>query len=307
MSLPGAVPQDAGTVPVRVQVIDMEPFALDLVVPTYLPVKDLTQRVARDAGLGAYWEDGTRRTFWLRARGRVLHEDEKLGDLGIVPHELLHLLPQPPAGSGVQERPPEYPKTHDYAAGGTLNMVNGLLVLFVWVLAWSQAWSFTHTPLVSLLPAAGLGLLSTSFARHMLGGAGSAMRVPVAGALLFLPLLGITAAITIVVGGVPLLNMGLALSTAFVAGLFGVMLGWLAWYGAVEPLPKVTVAHVIAQEQAAIFQCGICGQDVMPDVRSDCRFACGRVFHQGCIAARESVSNMDGCAVCGYNPANAAR
>ena len=56
-------PRDAGTVPVRVQVIDLETNALDMVVPTYLPASDLTQRVARDAGLGAYWEDGTRRHF----------------------------------------------------------------------------------------------------------------------------------------------------------------------------------------------------------------------------------------------------
>src|SRR5688572_11896464 len=104
-----AMPQDAQSVPVRVQVIDLEPFALDMVVPTYLPARDLTQRVARDAGLGAYWPDGTRRMFYLRARGRLLAEDERLQDLGVVAYELLHLLPQPPEGSGLEERPPEYP------------------------------------------------------------------------------------------------------------------------------------------------------------------------------------------------------
>ena len=71
-------PRDAGTVPVHVQVIDLEPFALDMVVPTFIPVSDLTQRVARDAGLGAFWEDGTRRHFYLRARGRLLQDHEKL-------------------------------------------------------------------------------------------------------------------------------------------------------------------------------------------------------------------------------------
>src|SRR5689334_10487542 len=94
-AFPPLAPQDAGTVPVRVQVIDLEPFALDMVVPTYLPAKDLTQRVARDAGLGAYWPDGTRRLFYLRARGRLLGEEEKLQDLGVIPYELLHLLPEP--------------------------------------------------------------------------------------------------------------------------------------------------------------------------------------------------------------------
>lgn len=302
MSFPGAVPQDAATVPVRVQVIDMDPFALDLVIPSYLAVKDLTQRMARDAGLGAYWEDGSRRIFYLRARGRVLHEDEKLQDLGIVPYELLHLLPQPPVGSGVQERPPEYPPTTDYTAGGNLNMLGGLMLMLGWVGAWAYAWGMSHGPLHSLLPAAALGLLCTSFARHMLGGVGSSMRVPVVGALLYVPLMGISAALAVLTGDVAAIDMGVAVAMAFVAGMFGVMLSWLAWYGAVEPLPKVTVAHVMQAEQQAVYPCGICGLDVYPDVRSDCRYACGRVFHKGCISARESVSNIQGCAVCGYNP-----
>src|SRR5690606_8320968 len=64
-SMSVAAPQ-AGTVQLHVQVLDVEPFSLDVELPTYLPARDLTQRVARDAGLGAYWEDGTRRRFWLR-------------------------------------------------------------------------------------------------------------------------------------------------------------------------------------------------------------------------------------------------
>ena len=36
------------TVTLRVQVIDMRSFTLDLQVPTYLPAQDLTQRIARD-------------------------------------------------------------------------------------------------------------------------------------------------------------------------------------------------------------------------------------------------------------------
>lgn len=98
-------PRDAGTVPVRVQVIDPQPRVVDLVVPTYLKADDLTQRIARDAGLGAWWDDGTRRRFWLRARGRVLLGEERLADVGVVPYELLHLLPEPPPGAPVVERP----------------------------------------------------------------------------------------------------------------------------------------------------------------------------------------------------------
>ena len=51
---------DSQVVTVRVQVVDMQPFTLDLQVPTYLPARDLTQRIARDAGLNAYWTDGRR-------------------------------------------------------------------------------------------------------------------------------------------------------------------------------------------------------------------------------------------------------
>ena len=54
-----SIDPDSQTVTVRVQVIDMESFTLDLRVPNYLPARDLTQRIARDAGLEAHWADGT--------------------------------------------------------------------------------------------------------------------------------------------------------------------------------------------------------------------------------------------------------
>ena len=135
--------QGAATVPIRLQVIDMEPFALDLEVPAYLAVGDLTHRLATDAGLAPHWEDGTRRTFFLRARGRVLQPEEKLQDLGIVPFELLHLLPQPPVGSGVQERPPEYPELAGYAAGGKLQLLGGFVQLLFWFFLWAFAISLS--------------------------------------------------------------------------------------------------------------------------------------------------------------------
>ena len=34
-------------------------------------------------------------------------------------------------------------------------------------------------------------------------------------------------------------------------------------------------------------------------VAAACRQACGRVFHRGCLAAREAVATAAGCAVCG--------
>lgn len=303
MSFPQAGPQDAGTVPVRVQVIDMEPFALDLVVPTYLSAGDLTQRVARDAGLGAYWPDGTRRLFWLRARGRVLQDHERLDDLGIVPHELLHLLPQPPQGAGVEERPPEYPETKGYAAAGNLNAAGGLALILVWTIGWALALMVSTNPLVGALPAAALALLCTSFARHLLGGEGSSIRVPVVGLLVFLPMFLLVGAPALLLGGVDPMALAVALLPGFVVGLFGVLLGWLAWYGAVEKLPERVEAHIKAEEAQAVYNCGICGLPVTPDVRADCKFQCGQVFHSGCYAARMSVSQPGGgCPVCGFQP-----
>ena len=120
---------DVQTVQVRVQVIDMRSFTLDLVLPTYLPARDLTQRVARDAGLDAFWPDGKRRLYWLRARGRLMTEEERLSDMGVVPGELIHLLPEPPAGSPVMEQTPDYPETRGYAASGTLALVSSLTMV----------------------------------------------------------------------------------------------------------------------------------------------------------------------------------
>ena len=91
---------DAQTVSVRVQVVDMQPFLLDLQVPNYLPARDLTQRIARDAGLDAYWDDGRRRLYWIWARGRLIHEDETLADLGVINRELVLLAPRTTGGSG---------------------------------------------------------------------------------------------------------------------------------------------------------------------------------------------------------------
>lgn len=304
MSMPSLMPQDAQTVQVRVQVIDMEPFALDLQVPTYLPARDLTQRVARDAGLGAYWDDGTRRLFWLRARGRLLGDEERLQDLGVVQNELLHLLPQPPAGSGVAERNPEYPLNRGYMGAGWLNVVGGLLLLLAWTGLWAAALTVSLRVVTGLFPSLGLALMATSFARHLWGGKGSAIRVPVTGLLVFFSFLTFALVPVALITEAGAASLAYAFAPAAIGGLFGVMFGWLAWYGAVEPLPKAQIAQVKAVQDAAaaVVPCSICGQGVTPDVRADCMFACGRVFHVGCYRARQSVTRADGCAVCGYRP-----
>jgi hypothetical protein len=299
----GAGPSDAKTVPVRVQVIDLEPFALDIVIPTYTSAADLTQRIARDAGLGAYWDDGTRRNYFLRARGRLLGEDERLEDLGIVPHELLHLLPQPPEGSAVEERKPDYPITQGYSAAGWLNVVGGLLTLLAWTTAWALALSVRPTMITGILPSIGLALLATSFTRHVWGGAGSSIRIPLTAIPIYGALAIIAALPALFVGAAPI-EIAIAVGPALVVGLIGVMMGWLAWYGAVEPLPKPTVQQVATEQEAvATYPCGICGGPVTPDVRADCKFNCGQVFHVGCYSARQALADIEGCAVCGYRPA----
>jgi hypothetical protein len=295
-------PQDAGTVSVRVQVIDLEPFALDMVVPTYLPTKDLTTRVARDAGLGAFWPDGTRRSFYLRARGRLLGDEEKLQDLGIVPNELLHLLPEPPPGSAVEERPPEYPPSKGYTAAGNLNVVSGLTLVLAWTIAWSAALSVSPTVWMGLLPGTGLALFTTSFARHLWGGAGSRFRIPLTGALVYFPLV-LLATTGPILSGIAPRDLIIALAPAGIGGFLGIVLAWLAWAGAVEPLPKITAKQVQDAVAAMTWSCGICGGVVTQDNKADCQFACGRVFHAGCYKARQALSAEGGCSVCGYKPA----
>jgi hypothetical protein len=295
-------PKEAGTVPVQVQVIDLQPFKLDMVVPDYLPARDLTQRVARDAGLGAFWEDGTRRKYYLRARGRLLQDEEKLKDLGVVPYELVHLLPQPPAGSGLEERPPEYPANKGYAGAGNLNVFGSLLVMLGWTGAWAVALSAKATVLLGLVPGVALSLLVTSFARHLWGGVGSQIRIPVTGLFVFISLLVLAGLFAWPLGAEPT-ALAVALGAALIGGGMGVLLGWLAWYGAVEPLPKVTQADVKVGEAMVTWPCGICGGPVTAEVKADCVYRCGRVFHQGCYQAKVALSDGQSCAVCGFRPA----
>jgi len=302
MSVGAYQPKEAGTVPVHVQVIDLQPFSLDMTVPTYLPARDLTQRVARDAGLGGYWDDGTRRTYYLRARGRLLGEEEKLDQLGVIPYELVHLLPQPPEGSGLVERPPEYPANLGYAGAGNITMAVSLLVVTGWTILWAVALSHEPSVVVGVFPGIALSLLSTAFARHLWGGVGSRIRIPITGLVVFMSLLALAGLAAVPLGAEPLSSLGVALATALIGGAMGVLLGWLAWFGAVEPLPKVTQKEVREGEAKVTWPCGICGGPVTPDVKADCRFQCGRVFHVGCYNAKAALGDPTTCAVCGFSP-----
>jgi uncharacterized ubiquitin-like protein YukD len=292
---------EQNVVQLRVQVIDLKSFTLDLQVPTYLPARDLTQRVARDAGLDSHWDDGRRRLYWLRARGRLMGEDEKLSDLGVINGELVYLLPEPPAGSGVIEQPPDYPITHDYAGAGMLTLLGAVLLMLLWAVGWGVALAHDRSLLVVTLPGLAMGLFCTSLARHAWGGRGNQLRI--AATALFLQLM-----VTIIAFLSPVIFSGAEVLTVYqesvpglILGMLGVLMGWLAWWGAVEPLPPRQVQQVEQAPQAvAMVPCGVCGQGVDPKVRVECVHACGQYFHAGCYKAKTSVYRGDQgkCAVC---------
>lgn len=289
------------TVRVRVQVIDLRAFALDLRVPTYLPAKDLTQRIARDAGLEAFWADGRRRLYWLRARGRLLHDQETLAQLGVVDGELVYLLPEPPAGSGVVEQAPDYPATRGYTGRGGIALVGGLLAVFGFAALWGVALSADRHWATVTVPGFGLGVLCATFARHAWGGRSTNPGIAVTAVALVALAFALALAVPLGVTPEPVASLvGTALPGLF-SGLGGVLAGWIAWWGAVEPLPA-RVAAVVDEapvEEAAV-ACAICGGQVDATVRTDCPYACGRSFHSGCYKTRLAVFTGDAsrCAVC---------
>ena len=292
---------DSQTVTVRVQVVDMQPFTLDLQVPTYLPARDLTQRIARDAGLDAYWSGGRRRLYWLRARGRLLEDGETLSELSVIDGELIYLLPEPPAGSGVMERPPAYPENRGYRATGLMALIMRLSVAMVWSVAWGVALSFETSRWVLIFPALGLGLLTTGFARHAWNeGQANRTRVPLTAMATALPCAGLALTVASVFS---VADVGVAqIMAAILFVLLGILMGWLAWWGAVEPLPEESVAdNALVEGSEAVVTCGICGQDVAPEHRVECPAKCGRFFHVGCQSHWIAVhSGKDGVVcVCG--------
>lgn len=291
------------TVTVRVQVIDLKSFTLDLQVPNYLPARDLTQRIARDAGLEAHWSDGRRRLYWLRARGRLVEDDETLGSLGVIDGELVYLLPEPPAGSGVVEQQPDYPENRGYPAQGTVRLILTMSVLLVWAVGWGMALAELRNNWTVLIPGMALGLMCTSFARHAWGGRGNAPRVVITAAASLLPLLMLAVALAVGIGGEQFAEVFKSVIPGLIMGMVGVMCGWLAWWGAVEPLaPLQEVGEQAGEGEAeAVVPCGICGQVVKAEVRAECAYRCGRYFHTGCLRARQSVYTGDPtqCAVCG--------
>jgi uncharacterized ubiquitin-like protein YukD len=291
----------------RVQVIDVRSFSLDLQISTYLPGKDVSQRLAQDAGLDAYWPDKSRRRYWLRARGRVVGDDEKLSDLGVTDGELVYLLPQPPPQSGVYEPSPEYPVVRGYAGGGYLVLFGSFAGSTAWAFAWGVAIFHDRSMPTVLLPGFAMGLLCTTLARHLWRGLGSRVRIP-ATALALQIMLSSFALLTPVLWQVWMQDIEvdprmLTASTlpGIIAGMLGVLTGWLAWWGAVEPLPPVEFRPPEEVKVVGAVNCGICARPVDVSVRSECVHGCGQVFHTGCYQAKKAIYRGEGgqCVVCG--------
>lgn len=293
-------------VTVRVQVIDLKSFTLDLQVPTYLPARDLTQRIARDAGLEAHGGDGKRRIYYLRARGRLLEDNESLEDLGVVNGELVYLLPQPPPGSGVVEQPPDYPITHDYAGAGGWMLFGSLCGVVVWAVGWGVALTDSRGWVITTLPGFALGLLCASLARHAWGGAANRVRVAATALFLAIAIIFVAFLTPVIVNDAEFLDVYSSAIPGFVLGVGGVFVGWLAWWGAVEPLPARAKQAVEAEAaEVAVVPCAICVQPVLAQVRHECAHGCGRVFHAGCHRAKTSTYRGDPnkCATCGVRVA----
>ena len=292
---------DAQTIQVRVQVVDVQPSTLDLVLPAFLPVSDLTQRIARDAGLDSFTEDGRRRAFWLRARGRVMEDQETLADLQIVAFETLHLLPEPPHGTGVVEQ--KGARAEFREEEGNVRLGLALFWPLLWALLWGLVLTVERQWYATLIPGLTLGMLCVSMARRVVSFPGRDLK-----------LLGVSlglCGILVPLSLVPAIYLGHGAGTVlgeaspgFVAAILGSVIGWIAWWSPVEALPSSMGASeatgAVAVDESGVV-CGLCGGDVAPGVRLACPCGSGVQFHRGCFNARRSVAQSDGavCAFCG--------
>jgi uncharacterized ubiquitin-like protein YukD len=273
---------EQNTVSLRVQVIDMEPKMLDLRLPKFLKASDLSQRIAREAGLQAYWSDRTRKSYELRARGRLLSPNETLLDLGVVDNELLYILPQIRPGTPLQEQQPEYPAESTSAA--TLLV---LITLLVSIMFFSINWGFSLVVEAEwstlCLPAMGVGVLCSSFSRHAWGGRAMDVRVIGSAVLLYMmaliPCFLVSLILPIDEGFLHRMLPGI------ITGIVGLLVSWLAWWGAVEPLAKREAAPQAEAAQQAQYACAICGGGITEDMLAQCVHQCGRFFHKGCYQA----------------------
>ena len=172
-------------------------------------------------------------------------------------------------------------------------------------MVWGIALSVGAVFHVVLFPSIAVALLSVTASRHFWGPPGSAIRIPLVGIAVYLCMM-VLAFIPVLFSGDPILHTVLMLLLGIFAGVSGVFMGWLAWYGAVEPLPEARIQQMTQQlQEVREAPCGFCQQPVDladPVVRLD-RACCGQVFHSGCYKARAAVTREGTCAFCGYSEA----
>ena len=232
-----------------------------------------------------------------------MEEQETLSDLQIVPHETLHLLPEPPAGSGVVEQEGFAP---DVAGPeGTLRTVLALTWPLVWAFLWGLALTVEREWYATLVPGLVLGMLSTSMARRIVRFSGRDHKLLLLSAglnVLLLPL----ALVPSIYLGQGALDVLLESSPGVVAVFLGSLIGWIAWWAPIEPLParvraESGISTAASEDVEAL--CGLCGGVVERAVQVPCPCGNGILLHRGCFNARRAVvaynQSDDVCAFCG--------
>ena len=261
---------EAQTIQVRVQVVDVQPSTLDLVLPAFLPVNDLVQRIARDAGLDSFTEEGRRRAFWLRARGRVMEPEETLADLQVVAFETLHLLPEPLHGNGVVEHPGA--EVHARPPEGMVRQVSAMVWPLLWALLWGLVLTVEREWYATLIPGLTLGMLCVSMARRVVpfeGRDGKLLGASLGVGAILVPL----ALVPAIAAGQNAGTVFGEASPGFVAAILGTVIGWIAWWTPVEALPQLSevqreMVEAPANASSAV-TCGLCGGDVEDSYECD--------------------------------------
>lgn len=222
----------------RIQVIDIEPRQLDVTVPRYIPVSDLSQRVVRDAGMQSHWPNRFRRHYYIHARGRMLEHSETLESVGLVDGELIYLLPQPDAQLGVLEQNPEYPEVKPYLGQGLTQLMLSLFAVLLFSFLWGMALSVEQSTWTAILPSLGLSSLCVAVARHAWGGWAFNMRIGGTALLLYVIALIPPLFAPTMLAGVKLSVFFRTFAPGIVLGLAGLIFSWIAWWGPVEPLNR---------------------------------------------------------------------
>jgi hypothetical protein len=177
-----------------------------------------------------------------------------------------------------------------------------MMGLLAWAILWGATLTIQRDLWTVLLPGLAMGFICTSLSRHMWGGHGSQARI-VGTALGLFVLMFVVVFLPAIYQGEQAAVVYSESILGFVAGFVGVILGWVGWWGAVEPLPQRDITEERLDQQQQDLEevpCGICGQGVIVDVREECPYRCGRAFHSGCFQAKVAVFRGDSryCAVC---------